>query len=555
MFYGMPIHIIRDVALTIRSFYKRINDFVRYRQATKDMNARYPDATAAEVAREDVCIICREDMRPWRQPPEQAGQPPGAAGLIAATPPPVDERLRPKRLPCGHILHFACLRSWLERQQNCPTCRRPVLIPNALGRPQGANPLTRDARAQINPEQPQGPGAGHGEAQQPVMAQNVFQFGPFRLAFGARHAGQDFAQQGDIQRPQHNQQAPVPAIGDLQRLGNVFGFLRQAPANRRTSANFSVINVPLQLHHVEQQLMQEINGLRVQADQLFLVRALQGELARLRIAQANSGASISTGTVTANQHRPQNSMVQGAQPISAPQIFASNQQQQVLGPGHRDLPPGVTVPDGWTVLPLQRLPSSANLAGSTAHLAPTFRSSPQANIGGNTPQPTAARLTDPRSSQRESEPQSLQTSTALGEEGLPNVITASSHGNASQLSNERAPSAPTTSNGTGRSIGAQAGQSSSHEGSQIIPQLTSSNPERLSEDRQPHTLPVWGSGSKIVSDGQEREQNGHGRTAGWASGEPPSHGAAQYSTAAAKSPHAKGKGKAATVEDEVDDAK
>ena len=40
----------------------------RYRQATRDMNARYPDATSEEVAREDVCIICREEMRLWRQP-------------------------------------------------------------------------------------------------------------------------------------------------------------------------------------------------------------------------------------------------------------------------------------------------------------------------------------------------------------------------------------------------------------------------------------------------------------------------------------------------------
>ena len=31
------------------------------------MNARYPDATSEEVAREDVCIICREEMRPWQQ--------------------------------------------------------------------------------------------------------------------------------------------------------------------------------------------------------------------------------------------------------------------------------------------------------------------------------------------------------------------------------------------------------------------------------------------------------------------------------------------------------
>ena len=29
--------------------------------------------------------------------------------------------MTPKKLPCGHIFHFQCLRSWLERQQSCPT--------------------------------------------------------------------------------------------------------------------------------------------------------------------------------------------------------------------------------------------------------------------------------------------------------------------------------------------------------------------------------------------------------------------------------------------------
>jgi len=34
---------------------------------------------------------------------------------------------RAKKLPCGHILHLHCLRSWLERQQICPICISPLL--------------------------------------------------------------------------------------------------------------------------------------------------------------------------------------------------------------------------------------------------------------------------------------------------------------------------------------------------------------------------------------------------------------------------------------------
>merc|ERR1711939_604227 len=31
-----------------------------------------------------------------------------------------------KKLACGHVLHVECLKRWLEQQQTCPTCRRPV---------------------------------------------------------------------------------------------------------------------------------------------------------------------------------------------------------------------------------------------------------------------------------------------------------------------------------------------------------------------------------------------------------------------------------------------
>ncbi|EDN06167.1 predicted protein [Histoplasma mississippiense (nom. inval.)] len=53
-FYGLPIHILRDVVLTMRSFGKRVVDFLRYRNATRDMHQRYPDATAEDIATGDA---------------------------------------------------------------------------------------------------------------------------------------------------------------------------------------------------------------------------------------------------------------------------------------------------------------------------------------------------------------------------------------------------------------------------------------------------------------------------------------------------------------------
>lgn len=115
-FYGIPLHIVRDLYVTLRSFTTKCRNFMRFRKATQDMDARYPNATVAEIdaTGDKTCIVCREDMT-HESTPQVEGEPIRTA---------LDN---PKRLPCGHILHFRCLRSWLERQQSCPMCRRPVL--------------------------------------------------------------------------------------------------------------------------------------------------------------------------------------------------------------------------------------------------------------------------------------------------------------------------------------------------------------------------------------------------------------------------------------------
>lgn len=107
-FYGLPLNIVRDVYITARSFITRLRALHRYQTATRNMDQRYPNATEAELAAtsDRTCIICREDMVPAVQ-----GQPPVSDG----------PNVTPKKLPCGHIFHFYCLRSWLERQQSCPT--------------------------------------------------------------------------------------------------------------------------------------------------------------------------------------------------------------------------------------------------------------------------------------------------------------------------------------------------------------------------------------------------------------------------------------------------
>ncbi|KAF9931793.1 E3 ubiquitin-protein ligase hrd1 [Linnemannia zychae] len=133
--YGLPLHIIRDVYMTMRSFLQKCKDLIQYRKATRNMNERYPDASPEELAAlsDPICIICREEMVGQHGHGHAQGgtNAAGEAGNTqAATARPTGSNTNvPKKLPCGHIFHFHCLKSWLERQQSCPTCRRLVLEP------------------------------------------------------------------------------------------------------------------------------------------------------------------------------------------------------------------------------------------------------------------------------------------------------------------------------------------------------------------------------------------------------------------------------------------
>uniref|UniRef100_A0A182R377 RING-type E3 ubiquitin transferase n=1 Tax=Anopheles funestus TaxID=62324 RepID=A0A182R377_ANOFN len=97
--FTLPMFAFRPMYYTMRNFKKALNDVILSRRAIRNMNTLYPDATPEELQMSDnICIICREDM-------------------VSNS----------KKLPCGHIFHTACLRSWFQRQQTCPTCRLNIL--------------------------------------------------------------------------------------------------------------------------------------------------------------------------------------------------------------------------------------------------------------------------------------------------------------------------------------------------------------------------------------------------------------------------------------------
>lgn len=574
MFYGMPIHIIRDVAITIRSFYKRITDFVRYRHATRDMNERYPDATAAEITREDVCIICREEMRPWGRP-NQPGVPAAGADRIASQ--SVDERLRPKKLPCGHILHFACLRSWLERQQNCPTCRRPVLATGTLAHNPGQAHLAELARVHAQANQLHGGAQAQVNGEQPHVGRNrirMFNLGPIRLGFGAGHDVQGLQRQLNPQQPGPPVNAHGPNNGAIQQLGLGFGFGfgRQPPAvHQPTTAQFSPTNIQSQLHLIEQELVREINNLRVQNDQLQLVRALQGELARLRIAQANPGARVG-GPSLMNPYgmHPQQMPTMPTMPtvpsmswLHAAHAFVPRRQQPAMGAGHQDLPPGLTLPEGWTMLPLQRMPSANDSIPTVPPSLPP-NSVPDSHFSGNTASQQSVHTAFASFDSLRGEPvpptlqpnplhggeESTQGANPVPEGNTVNTLaptmpsTTLSPGVTTQDSGETQGATPMQSNGIHDKDGAVPGPSTINQSTAMNSSSPAPQEGVIPAPSLPASIPTWSSNETLLEGDQLSNETNSTDFDEASEGQ---------SASTPISRQSKGKGRAATVEDYTDD--
>ncbi|KAH8792985.1 hypothetical protein F5882DRAFT_70132 [Hyaloscypha sp. PMI_1271] len=430
MFYGLPIHIMRDLFLTARSFTKRLTAFMKYRRATRDMNKLYEDATVEDIQREDTCIICREEMRPWSVTNPQP--PPAAPGAIPPARPAttVNERSRPKKLPCGHILHLGCLKSWLERQQMCPTCRRSVVID-----PQQAQ---RDA-ANINPAggvaQPALPGQQDGAGAPPPAANRgagrgmrMLNLGPVRIGFGQANL-QDLAQGfGGAQPGQENAAGGGPRVYGLE-LGIPRRLQPQPQQPAQGGANSSTSST-LQDHlqQVEQQIVAEIRSLQITQQELQLVQLLQAELARLRLMQSGQADSLTANFQMpqmpqlgplAGRHAPVVTM-----PVPQVQRHGARSNAAAIPAGSADLPPGVTIPEGWSLLPLQRfdgltgVPPAASVPvqrpAANAAAAPTATTSlmglsPMAGISNNILTPTPTPTTNPENHSQASSVDSSDT--------------------------------------------------------------------------------------------------------------------------------------------------
>ncbi|KAM4606805.1 E3 ubiquitin-protein ligase AMFR [Discoglossus pictus] len=86
--------IFMQIRHLFHEFQRRLRRHKNYLRVVGNMEAHFAVATPEELeANNDDCAICWDSMQAAR------------------------------KLPCGHLFHNSCLRSWLEQDTSCPTCR------------------------------------------------------------------------------------------------------------------------------------------------------------------------------------------------------------------------------------------------------------------------------------------------------------------------------------------------------------------------------------------------------------------------------------------------
>lgn len=245
--YGVPLHLIRELYETFRNFKVRVADYIRYRKITSNMNDRFPDATAEELDVSDAtCIICREEM-------------------VAA-----------KKLHCGHLFHVHCLRSWLERQHTCPTCRA-LVVPSesgtsAMGQPHGVQPELHQHGSGAASTSTQGPGGNVAEdsvsqhqarLQAAAMAASIYE-----KSYVYPYANTILWSQGYALLPQ------VPTLTHHEQGSD-------SPVETSTSGQAQQHQSPLPSGYPNFMFPQVPNGSQLEAQERFLrhqIEVLQGQL-------------------------------------------------------------------------------------------------------------------------------------------------------------------------------------------------------------------------------------------------------------------------------------
>lgn len=137
--FRMSFLLIKDVFWDVLTLCQNVSNLWRIWQNNKQLDDKLKTMSPEELsATDNICIVCMDELCADL---DEVVQGPNRH-KIAKT-----GKYKPKRLPCGHVLHLFCLKNWMERSQTCPICRLPVFDENGTVVQSQGSTTNRNAQA------------------------------------------------------------------------------------------------------------------------------------------------------------------------------------------------------------------------------------------------------------------------------------------------------------------------------------------------------------------------------------------------------------------------
>ncbi|CCF55959.1 hypothetical protein KAFR_0A05240 [Kazachstania africana CBS 2517] len=126
----LQIMVLKDVVWDCLTLYQDSISLWKIYKNNKQLDDKLPTLSVNDVENDNdnICIVCMDDLVPSLHGKE-------AVEMTQADIDSISKSKRPKKLPCGHMLHLSCLKNWMERSQTCPICRLPVFDENGNVKP------------------------------------------------------------------------------------------------------------------------------------------------------------------------------------------------------------------------------------------------------------------------------------------------------------------------------------------------------------------------------------------------------------------------------------
>lgn len=140
MVLNLPLMLVKDIFVDVWVLYMNSKSLLAIWKNSKQLDTKLPTMTSDDLNNDpnfdNVCIVCMDELVSENPHHHQS------------------DGKKPKKLPCGHVLHLSCLKNWMERSQTCPICRLPVFDENGeILAPSSANVSQTNLNPGENPDQ------------------------------------------------------------------------------------------------------------------------------------------------------------------------------------------------------------------------------------------------------------------------------------------------------------------------------------------------------------------------------------------------------------------